>query len=166
MSSQRRPGRRIGHRPSGVTPTHERTSRADRGGRLVQLLRRLVAAAAHRVGDAVRDVVIEQLQGDRLQCLGRRRHLLEDVDAVAVLVDHALDAPHLAFDPAQPLLDRFLVVDVARPHGVLLLVAGTQYPHRVYARRRGVTARNPGVGSVLYPASVVAGSPPRPWRWA
>ena len=35
---------------------------------------------------------------------------VEDVDAVLVLVDHALQPAHLALDAAQPLVDRFLLV--------------------------------------------------------
>ena len=38
---------------------------------------------------------------------------VEHVDAVRVLVDHALQPADLALDPAQPLLDGFLVVGVA-----------------------------------------------------
>ena len=39
---------------------------------------------------------------------------VEDVDAVRVLVDHALQAAHLALDAAQPLLDVVLVRAVTR----------------------------------------------------
>ena len=65
-------------------------------------------------------VVVEQLQGHGLQSLGRGRDLLEDVDAVAVLVHHALNASDLALYPAQPLLQGVLAVDVTRSHGLLL----------------------------------------------
>ena len=51
-------------------------------------------------------------QGDRLQSPGGRRDLLEDVDAVAVLLDHALEPPDLPFDPAQALQHRLLVIAV------------------------------------------------------
>ena len=74
-------------------------------------------------------VVVEQLEGHGLEGLGGGGDLLEDVDAVPVLVDHALQAPDLAFDPAQALLDGVLVVDVARSHR--LLRSSTGYPYRV-----------------------------------
>ncbi len=69
-----------------------------------------VAALGERVGDAVRKVLVEQLEGDGLQRPGRRRDLGQYVDAVRVVVDHALHAPYLTFDAAQPLLDRALLV--------------------------------------------------------
>ena len=56
------------------------------------------------------EVLVEHLQRDRLQRLGGGRDLGEDVDAVAILVDHRLEAPDLAFDATQPLLDGVLVV--------------------------------------------------------
>src|SRR5207253_11194842 len=37
----------------------------------------------------------------------------EDVDAVAVVLDHALDAAHLPLDPMQPLHERLLLAVVA-----------------------------------------------------
>ena len=91
-----------------------------------------VAALTHGVGHAVGEVVVEQLQGHRLEGLGRRGHLLQDVDAVPVLVHHALQAPDLALHPAQALLHGVLVVDVARSHGPPIV--GTQYPYRVSCR--------------------------------
>ena len=47
-------------------------------------------AALDGVGDAVRHVVVEQLQRHGLQRPGGGRHLLEDIDAVPVLFDHTL----------------------------------------------------------------------------
>ncbi len=83
----------------------------------LQLLGGVVPTLAHGVGHAVRQVVVEQLQRHGLERLGGGGHLLQDVDAVPVLVHHALEAPDLAFYPSQPLLDRVLVVDVAGLHG-------------------------------------------------
>ena len=71
-------------------------------------------AALDGVGDAVRHMVVEQLEGHRLQGAGRGRDLLEHIDAVAVLVHHALQAPDLPLDAPQPLLDCFFLVDVSR----------------------------------------------------
>ena len=80
-----------------------------------------VAARRHRVGDAVREVVVEQLEGHRLQGLRRRRDLFEHVDAVPVVVDHPLEAAHLALDPPEASLHGELVLAVAGVHGGLLL---------------------------------------------
>src|SRR5438874_437652 len=108
-----------------------RASRADeagdRRGGLGDLGVRRLAAAGEGVGDAMREVLVEQLDGDRLERLGHGRDLVEDVDAVLVLVDHPLQAAHLAFDTTQPLVDRFLVVGVAG-HAITL------YPTWVLAK--------------------------------
>src|SRR5262245_50597534 len=58
-------------------------------------------AAADGIVDAVLDMILEHLV---LHFPERRTHGLElgqDVDAVALFLDHALDAPHLSFDTAQ-----------------------------------------------------------------
>jgi hypothetical protein len=69
----------------------------------------------------VTEVLIEQRERDRLQCLGGRGDLGEDVDAVLVLVDHPLQAADLPLDPPQPLEVVVLVVGVS-VHVVLRLV--------------------------------------------
>ena len=76
----------------------------DRGRGLGQLLVG-VHAAAHGVADAVRQVVVEQPQRDRLQGLRHRRDLRQDVDAVLVLLDHPLQTARLPLDPSQSLED-------------------------------------------------------------
>jgi hypothetical protein len=86
----------------------------NRGGCLVELCLRVVTAALDGVGDAVGHMVVEQLEGHRLQGAGRGRNLLEYIDAVAVLVHHALQASDLPLDAPQPLLDCFFLVDVSR----------------------------------------------------
>ena len=58
-------------------------------------------------------MVVEDAEGDALERCRHRRDLRQDVDAVAVVVDHALDAAHLSFDPVQPADERVLVGDVA-----------------------------------------------------
>jgi hypothetical protein len=63
--------------------------------------------------DAVARVLAEQGQGDLVERRLGRRDLGEDVDAVALLLDHPLQAADLARDPPQPVLDLVLVVDVA-----------------------------------------------------
>ena len=82
-------------------------------------------ALADGVRHAVGQVVVEQLERHRLEGLGGGGHLFEDVDAVAVLVDHALQAPDLALHPPQAFLEGLLVVDVARSHGAPILVPNT-----------------------------------------
>ena len=77
----------------------------------------------------------------RLEGLGRRRDLLEDLDAVPVLVHHALEAPDLALHPAQALLDGVLVVDVAGSH-----VPPFSYTPIGY-RRRGAADQPPRIPS-------------------
>src|SRR5688500_19402311 len=65
-------------------------------------------------------VLLEQAQCDRLECLRHRGDLGEDVDAVLLVLDHALQTAGLALDTAQPLEVVVLAVDVA-----VLLVVGT-----------------------------------------
>src|ERR1035437_7524872 len=50
------------------------------------------------------------------QARDRGRDLLQNFDAVPVLVDHPLESPYLAFDTSQALLDCFLLVAVAPLH--------------------------------------------------
>ena len=54
--------------------------------------------AAGGVGDAMPDVLVDQPHRHRLEGLRRRAHLVEHVDAVGVLLDHALQAAHLPLD--------------------------------------------------------------------
>jgi len=72
---------------------HDRTSRAMAGRRLGQLGVRLGTARPHRVRDAVGEVFVDQEQGDGLQRRRHRRHLAQDVDAVAVVLDHSAECP-------------------------------------------------------------------------
>ena len=62
--------------------------------------------------DAVGDVVVQDLEGHALERGLDGAHLGQDVDAVAVVVDHALDPAHLSLDAVQALLERVLVVAV------------------------------------------------------
>src|SRR4029079_8950416 len=62
------------------------------------------------VGDAVPHVVVEDLQRERLERRVHRRDLREHVDAVTVVLDHALDAAHLALDAMQPVDESGLVL--------------------------------------------------------
>src|SRR3954453_14973054 len=110
----------------------------DRVGRLADLLVGL-GAAGHGGGDDARtQVLLEQAERDRLQRLRHRRDLGEDVDAVLLVLDHALQAAGLALDPPEALEVVVLAVDVA----VLVVVDGRLGAHaeelsppRVYGAR-------------------------------
>jgi hypothetical protein len=51
----------------------------------------------------VAEVIFDEAEGDGLEGPGHGGHLGEDVDAVGVGLDHALQAAHLTLDAAQPL---------------------------------------------------------------
>ena len=59
------------------------------------------------------DVVLEEPGADLLERGLDRGDLGEDVDAVAVLLDHPLDAAHLSLDAVQAPGQRLLVLGVA-----------------------------------------------------
>src|SRR5215210_1520209 len=85
----------------------------DRGEELLALLRRhLRVPRGKRVVDAVGDVVVENLERHPLEGVPYGADLRQDVDAVAVLVDHPLDPAYLPFYPVQALLERAFVVTV------------------------------------------------------
>lgn len=62
--------------------------------------------------DAVLQMVVQDSLLDLVQRSTDRPDLVQYVDAVAVVFDHARDPSHLAFDPPQPrklrFLDRFI----------------------------------------------------------
>src|ERR1700737_1848996 len=92
-------------------------------------------------------MLVQQSDGHLLQRSGHRRDLGEDVDAIAVVVDHGLEPSHLALDAPQPALVAVLVVRVA-PHGssrLDLSVSATLYPSRVIrSKRTGPSLLQPG----------------------
>ena len=64
------------------------------------------------------DVVLQDAQGDPVQSGTHGGDLDQDVDAVLLVVDHPVDAPDLAFYPAEALAELVLAVPVgARPLG-------------------------------------------------
>src|SRR3954447_14009103 len=83
---------------------------ADRGHHLVGLVGAVVRAGAH---DAVARVVVEEAERDLVERRLDGGDLSEDVDAVAVLVDHPLHAADLALDAAQALEELVLGRGVA-----------------------------------------------------
>jgi hypothetical protein len=70
-------------------------------GHLLTLLARV--AARDRVLDAMGNVIAEHLLLDLAQGSAHRPDLCHDIDAIAVLIDHAADATHLPLDPVQAL---------------------------------------------------------------
>src|SRR5215212_2088820 len=90
----------------------------DRFGRFLELDLGLRPAGLGRLEHAVAHVLVEQTERDRLESLCHRRDLGEDVDAVLLLLDHALQAAGLALDAPQTLEVVVLAVDVP----VLVLV--------------------------------------------
>src|SRR3954471_16799792 len=83
-------------------------------GGLGDLVVRSRAALTDGVGHARIQVRVEQLERDGLEGLRRGRDLGEHIDAVGVLVAHALHAPPLALAPPQPAAYVFLLLAVAR----------------------------------------------------
>src|SRR6266511_651567 len=74
-------------------------------------LRRI--ARGQRARHAVPHVVVEDLERQRLEGGIHRGDLRDDVDAVAVVLDHPLDAADLPFDSVETLDERVLVLGVA-----------------------------------------------------
>ena len=68
-----------------------------------------VVAGLHRVGHAMAHVAVEHLDGHVLERGLSGGDLREDVDAIGVLVDHALQPAHLALDAPQAVEDRLVV---------------------------------------------------------
>src|SRR5690606_23048324 len=116
-------------------------------GGLADLLLAFVVRAFRGLDDAAAEVVLDEPDAHRLQRLGHRGDLREDVDAVDVLVDHAGDAAHLALDPAQAPGVLLLALAVA-VHACSLLVGP----------ERSTTIPLPGIG--VYPCGI-ASEPPR-----
>src|SRR5687768_1121125 len=67
------------------------------------------------------DVVVQDAKRDAFERRRDGRDLRQDVDAVAIFLDHPLEAPHLALDPVQALDKRILVVPV-RGHAAASLL--------------------------------------------
>src|SRR3954469_19736122 len=69
---------------------------------LVHLAPLLAAVTAgDRVLDAVTDMILEDFLLGPPQRGAHRRDLRDDVDAIAVTLDHASDSAYLALDPAE-----------------------------------------------------------------
>src|SRR5699024_3955016 len=93
----------------------------DRAGDLGEFL--VWVSRGRGVDHAVAHVILEQSHGNPLQGFGERRDLGEDVDAVPVILHHPVDAPGLAFDPAQPREIAVLIQDVPVVVGLVRALA-------------------------------------------
>jgi len=60
--------------------------------------------------DAMRDMVAQDFLFDSAQRRAHRGNLRDDVDAVAVVLDHAREPAHLAFDTVETLERGGLVI--------------------------------------------------------
>src|SRR5262245_45986081 len=86
----------------------------DRGEELLRLfLRSRLVAGSHRPRDAVLHVPVEDLEREAVERGRDGPDLREDVDAVAVVVDHLLDPADLPLDPVEALRERLLLSVVA-----------------------------------------------------
>src|SRR3954447_22101555 len=98
-----------------MRPAHaqRRPSSAGRPRQHVDQLVHLAAlfaavTACDRMLDTVADMILQDLLLDAPQRGAYRRDLGEDVDAVAVMLDHAGDPAHLALDSAEATKTRSL----------------------------------------------------------
>ena len=71
------------------------------------------------MADAAVQVMLEQLQRERIERRLDGAHLRQYVDAVAIVVDHPPDAADLAFDAIEPLRQRRCLGTAVRDHGAL-----------------------------------------------
>src|SRR5690349_1512941 len=97
-------------------------------GGLLELLLLLGPALPGGVDEAVRHVVVEQVEREGLERLRRRGDLGQDVDAVLLLLDHPLDAADLPLDPPQALEVGLDGLVVALEVAVLFAHAGNDTP--------------------------------------
>lgn len=78
-----------------------------------ELLRALLLFLGLPADHAMLGVVFKKAEGNLVEGGLDRGDLGDDVDAIAVVVDHPLDPPDLSLDPSEALLESFLVGCVA-----------------------------------------------------
>lgn len=67
-------------------------------------------------------MVVEEIHRHRLECARRRRDLIENVNAVLIVVNHSFKTPDLTSNSLESLLDTGLLVYVCGlDHGASLL---------------------------------------------
>jgi len=112
-----------------------------------------LVARSDGVLDAVRHVIGKYLFLGAAQRGAHRRQLRDDIDAIAVLLDHAGQAAHLAFDPRQAPEHRTLGNVSHRPY---IPLPGTRFKgsmmHRPLAPVRAAAAIDPVCGMAVDPA--------------
>src|SRR5262249_18515886 len=94
-----------------------------------ELVRALGPGGGVRFQDAMPGMDVDQSQGDLVERRLDGRDLLHDVDAVAVLGDHAADAAHLALDAGEPLQELVLRGAVAAARRGRRLCHGVTLPY-------------------------------------
>src|SRR5690606_1181205 len=100
----------------------------------------LPVARPYRLGDAVGRMAAQQAHAHPVQRRPDRGDLDQDVDAVAALLDHAGDAPHLSLDAAHALEQARPFVQVGRRvPGLARRVAGLEQWQATSLMRRPVT---------------------------
>src|SRR5215469_3913036 len=122
----------------------------------------LVSTLADGIRDARAEVIFEQPERDRLQRAGHRGDLGEHVYAVDVLLDHPLQPPDLALDPAQTVEVGVLVLRITahavtiRARGPGCLIGWRRSPSRVLSPIRPGVA-GPGGGPTDPGGGIVPG---------
>ena len=81
-------------------------------------------AGGDRVLDAMGDVIGQDLILGAAQRGAHRRELGDDVDAIAVVLDHAREPAHLALDPLEPFEYRRLGIGL---HAGYIPLRGTRF---------------------------------------
>jgi hypothetical protein len=86
-----------------MTPSLGTNQARDGGARLCHELIAFQPLSLASPRNAIAYVVLEQTHRNTLERAVGGRDLGQNIDAVTVLLNHALEAPYLAFDPSQPL---------------------------------------------------------------
>src|SRR5688572_5839404 len=81
---------------------------ADEFEYLLDHLAALLTVLAHRRDGAVLQMVAHEVAGDGVERFPYGRHLVDDVSAIPILIDHRCDPADLALDAPQVLEVRFL----------------------------------------------------------
>jgi len=69
----------------------------------------LISLVADRLGNTTLQVVFQDHHSERADCAAGRSYLLEDSEAISVLLHHISKTSNLPLDPIKPV-DEFLVI--------------------------------------------------------
>jgi P-type Cu+ transporter len=114
-----------------------------------------LVAGRDRVLDAMRHMIGEDFILGAAQSGTNSRQLGDDVDAIAVILDHAGKPAHLAFDPLEALQHRCLGI---RPHAVYIPLPGNGFKdrstvkHAVHSSSEAALAADPVCGMKVDPS--------------